>query len=339
MLKEIDWVIDMVRDKGIDTPKTIIFCPTINGIATLVNYLMMKLDENAFHPCTSKKRESCLIGIFHSLTLEQYKKRISTCLKSSGIKRIVIATTALSMGVNFPDIRYIIMWGPPRNILDFHQEAGRAGRDGLSSDVILYYYGQQVTHCEDDLRLFLKTDGCHRVSAYSSLDPQITPLQPPHDCCRVCSLTCTCEPGGCTRTKAEFEEREAVTHLPANSRHVSAEDKTILVEALHELKNNLNATVPITLFGTTAVNGFSDELIEDVAENCSSIFSVEDVFTYAPVFLLSHAINIMEIINDLFGDCDETTLNCEDGDIDQLVGVCSVSEYRSDFCDEDEGDL
>lgn len=55
---------------------------------------------------------------------------------------------ALSMGVNFPDIRYIVM-GPPKNILNFHQEAGRAGRDNLLSDIVLYYCGQQIVHCED----------------------------------------------------------------------------------------------------------------------------------------------------------------------------------------------
>ena len=70
----------------------------------------------------------------------------------NGIIRVTIATIALSMGVNFLNIRFIVMWGPPRNILDFHQEAGRAGRDNQMSDVILYYYGQQIVHCEDDMR-------------------------------------------------------------------------------------------------------------------------------------------------------------------------------------------
>ena len=35
------------------------------------------------------------------------------------------------MGINFPDVRYIINWGPPTTIIDQHQQAGRAGRDGL----------------------------------------------------------------------------------------------------------------------------------------------------------------------------------------------------------------
>ena len=51
-------------------------------------------------------------------------------MKSNGKVRVVMTSTALSMGVNFPDIRYVINWGPARNMLDQHQEAGRAGRDG-----------------------------------------------------------------------------------------------------------------------------------------------------------------------------------------------------------------
>lgn len=48
------------------------------------------------------------------------------------------------MGVNFLDIWYIVNWGPARSLLDQHQEAGRAGRDGLPSHVLIIYHGQQL---------------------------------------------------------------------------------------------------------------------------------------------------------------------------------------------------
>ena len=53
-------------------------------------------------------------------------------------------------------VRYIVHFGPARTLLDFHQQAGRAGRDGKPSDVIVFFYGQQLSHCEDDVRSFLK---------------------------------------------------------------------------------------------------------------------------------------------------------------------------------------
>ena len=43
---------------------------------------------------------------------------------------MVIASTALSIRVNFPDVRYVIHWGPAHNILDYHQESGRGEKDG-----------------------------------------------------------------------------------------------------------------------------------------------------------------------------------------------------------------
>ena len=114
--------------------------------------MFIQLGKKAFVPHSSKKQEHCLVGIFHSMTHQEYKKRIVETLKSDDLKCVVMATTALSMGVNFPDIRFIVMWGPSRNFLDFHQETGRGGREGLPSDVVVYHNGQQLAHCEDDVR-------------------------------------------------------------------------------------------------------------------------------------------------------------------------------------------
>ena len=77
------------------------------------------------------------------------------------------------MGVNFPEIRYIIIWGAARSILDLHQEAGRAGRDGLVSHVIVLYHGQQIGPSEQEVKDFVRAQGCLRVAAYKSLDSKI----------------------------------------------------------------------------------------------------------------------------------------------------------------------
>ena len=95
--------------------------------------MMMTLGEAAFYPRTSRKHEHCLLGIFHSLSLKEYKERLIVSFKGQGPKRVAIATTALSMGVNFPDVRYIVHFGPARTLLDFHQQAGRAG--GISESL------------------------------------------------------------------------------------------------------------------------------------------------------------------------------------------------------------
>ena len=186
-LKKLDWLVDLVKKEGINTPKTIVFCNTMNEIAIVVNYLMSQLGKKVFFPNYSSVKDNCLIGIYHSNSWQSSKDRVMEQFKSGGVKRVIIATTALCMGVNFPDVRFIINWGPARSILDQHQEAGRAGRDGKTAHVIVIYHGQQVGHCEQQIKDFVRAKGCFRVAAYKSLDDTIQPLEPPHDCCSFCS--------------------------------------------------------------------------------------------------------------------------------------------------------
>lgn len=55
----------------------------------------------------------------------------------AGKQRVIVATSALGMGVDIPDIRCIIHMDWPWTILDYAQESGRAGRDGLRSEAII----------------------------------------------------------------------------------------------------------------------------------------------------------------------------------------------------------
>ncbi|XP_068756193.1 ATP-dependent helicase wrn-1-like [Montipora capricornis] len=344
-----EWIADMIKTQGLATPKTIIFCNTMTNVASVVGNLFAMLGNAVYVPGRPQVPENKVVGIFHSLTLPKYKKRLMDSFKSdSGCVRVVIATSALSMGVNFPDTKYVVHYGPARSLVDHIQEVGGAGRNGEKADDITIYYGQQLAACEKGVKDFMKTDGCLRKAIFVPFKPDVESVTPMHECCSMCEQDCKCSGDRCSRIPQPFDHEDSVnstTYTSLFERNVYPEDKEALRSALIGLKERFDSTGS-PAFDPVSTHGFSIELIEAIVSDCAHCATQDYLMASFPLFSEEHAFVVLEILHEIFDDIPGieelmqiTVSTSSTSSHVQVTRLCDIEDYFEEpnsLCFEDD---
>lgn len=150
--------------------------PKDNTFRQLLHYLEERKRDSGIIYCQSRKSVEELAERLQAKGFRAlpYHAGLTSETRSRNQERfihddaeIIVATIAFGMGIDKPDVRYVIHYDLPRSIEGYYQETGRAGRDGLKSECILFFSYADKFKIEHFIEQ--KSDEKEKQSAYRQL--------------------------------------------------------------------------------------------------------------------------------------------------------------------------
>ena len=309
------WLVEEVGRKGVECPRTLIYVKDYQTCGELYNFFINSLQDKAYRPSNSPKTSTNrMIAMYHSGTSLKIQQHVLSSLKDPhGSVRIVIATSALGMGVDFKCLHRVINYGPPNDIESYVQAFGRVGRDGMNSEALLLFHDHQLRLCEPEMSDFVKCTTCRRkkILAFFGDTKENNRVIPNHLCCDICAKDCKCGQRECqedTRSMAFMMSKAAeVTPADTKVRDVTDSEKkklqTLLKECQVEMQREFQESNLHCLYSSIdKLTCFPDSLIQETIDYCDELYSVENILETLAVWNADHAIKIFSCLKRVFKD-------------------------------------
>jgi ATP-dependent DNA helicase RecQ len=167
---------------GFDRPNlSLKVLPKQNLKSNILHFLSNKKNESGIVYCLSRKDTDQLSSFLHSKGFNaisyhagktpEYRLDAQNRFMTEEAA-VMVATVAFGMGIDKPDIRYVVHASMPGSVEAFYQEIGRAGRDGAPAETIMYYGVQDMVSRQ---RMIFEGNGGeqHKLLEYRRLEALI----------------------------------------------------------------------------------------------------------------------------------------------------------------------